>query len=358
MRTGCGVRATSTSTASFARPAASNARARRSRTRRNWLRGSIGRAGARRVCRRWPSSWRRGRSAFRGIHGPRRPTRSGFATTCCRCCRSVARFRWTSCAERICATSKTRSCGAGWPRARSTARSRRCRRCCVTLSISSSSTPTRPRGLRVRPADPRLDPRRGPVQRRAVPPGEIRAFIAQVSPSQRGRCWAPVMTGCRPGELLAMHADEIDNETQTIYLHETVDRYGRLMRGLKGSHHVGDREKRGRCFPHSSATWSRQPTMATCSARRAESSGRSGTSTATSGRQRRSARACRSRSTTCATRSRPGCWRPGFPWSRSQRGWGTRSAPAAKTGEHREQALSVLTELFAIGPSASSGDRA
>ena len=29
--------------------------------------------------------------------------------------------------------------------------------------------------LRVRPADPRLDPERGPVQRRAVPPAEIRA---------------------------------------------------------------------------------------------------------------------------------------------------------------------------------------
>jgi len=31
--------------------------------------------------------------------------------------------------------------------------------------------------LRVRPADPRLDPERGPMRRRAVPPGEIRAFI-------------------------------------------------------------------------------------------------------------------------------------------------------------------------------------
>jgi integrase len=100
--------------------------------------------------------------------------------------------------------------------------------------------------LRVRPADPRLDPKRGPVLRRAVPPEEIRVFMAQVSPSQRGCCWAPVMTGCRPGELFAMHVEEIDRETQTIYLHETVDRYGRLMRGLKGSHHVSDRDKRGR----------------------------------------------------------------------------------------------------------------
>ena len=55
--------------------------------------------------------------------------------------------------------------------------------------------------LRVRPADPRLNPKRGPVRRRAVPPEEIRAFMAQVSPSQRGCCWAPVMTGCRPGAV-------------------------------------------------------------------------------------------------------------------------------------------------------------
>src|SRR5215211_7319968 len=32
--------------------------------------------------------------------------------------------------------------------------------------------------LRVRPADPRLDPIRGEVERRAVPPPEIHAFIA------------------------------------------------------------------------------------------------------------------------------------------------------------------------------------
>ena len=69
--------------------------------------------------------------------------------------------------------------------------------------------------LRVRPADPRLDPKRGPVQRRAVPPEEIRAFMAQVTPEHRACCWAPVMTGCRPGELFALHAGEIEPKTQT-----------------------------------------------------------------------------------------------------------------------------------------------
>jgi integrase len=107
--------------------------------------------------------------------------------------------------------------------------------------------------LRVRPADPRLDPARGPVKRRSVPPEEIRAFMAHVNARDRGVCWAPVLTGCRPGELLAMHAQEIDRESQMIYLHETVDRYGRLMRGLKGTHHIADRDKRGRwtLFPES-----------------------------------------------------------------------------------------------------------
>jgi integrase len=38
-----------------------------------------------------------------------------------------------------------------------------------------------------------------------------------------------------------------------IYLHETVDRYGQLMRGLKGTHHISERSKRGRwtLFPRS-----------------------------------------------------------------------------------------------------------
>lgn len=100
--------------------------------------------------------------------------------------------------------------------------------------------------LRVRPADPRLDPQRGPVQRRAVPPEEIRAFHAHVDPRWRAACWAPVLTGCRPAELFAMHAQEVDAELEMIYLHETVDRYGRVMGGLKGTHHIAAREKRGR----------------------------------------------------------------------------------------------------------------
>ena len=96
--------------------------------------------------------------------------------------------------------------------------------------------------LRVRAADPRLDPKRGPVKPRTVPPAEIRAFIAEVDERHRGVCWAPVATGCRPGELFAFHHAEVDQKRQMIYLHETVDRYGHLMPGLKGTHHIPDRE--------------------------------------------------------------------------------------------------------------------
>jgi integrase len=31
-----------------------------------------------------------------------------------------------------------------------------------------------------------------------------------------------------------------------IYLHQTVDRYGHLMNGLKGTHHIAEHDKRGR----------------------------------------------------------------------------------------------------------------
>jgi integrase len=50
-----------------------------------------------------------------------------------------------------------------------------------------------------------------------------------------------------------MHAGEIDSQAEMIFLHETVDRYGRLMRGLKGTHHISERSKRGRwtLFPRS-----------------------------------------------------------------------------------------------------------
>ena len=100
--------------------------------------------------------------------------------------------------------------------------------------------------MRVRAADPRLNPQRGPVARRAVAPAEIHAFIAAVDPKHRAACWAPVLTGCRPGELFAMNRSHVDRQRQMIYLHQTVDRYGHLMNGLKSTHHIPDIDKRGR----------------------------------------------------------------------------------------------------------------
>jgi integrase len=101
--------------------------------------------------------------------------------------------------------------------------------------------------FRVRPADPRLDPIRGEAERRAVPAAEIHAFIAAAVPVRhRAVCWAPLLTGCRPGELFAMHRGSLDRRRELIYLHQTVDRYGKPMDGLKGSHHIADEAKRGR----------------------------------------------------------------------------------------------------------------
>ena len=229
--TGCGGRATSISMASSARPAASSARATRSRTRPSWSR-ELNRDGrARRACRRWREFLEQWPQRF-----PRHPRTQATNTERIRhyllpLLPDGATCRWTSSAAPICATCRTRCCGGGWPRARSTARSRRCRHCCATRSTSSSSTPTRRRGCASGPRTRDSIPERGPVRRRAVPPAEIHAFMARSSRRIAAVCWAPVLTGCRPGELFAMHADEIDPETQMIYLHETVDRYGRLMPG-------------------------------------------------------------------------------------------------------------------------------
>jgi integrase len=106
--------------------------------------------------------------------------------------------------------------------------------------------------MRVRPADPRVDPARGPVERRAIPPVEIHAFMAAVKPEYLAACWASVLTGRRPGKLFAMDDDHLDRAREMIYMHQTVDRYGHLMNGLKGTHHIADEAKRGRwtLFPH------------------------------------------------------------------------------------------------------------
>lgn len=108
-------------------------------------------------------------------------------------------------------------------------------------------------GLRVRVNDPRLKPRRVSQQRRAVPADEIAAFMAHVATKHRPVCWTPFLTGARPGELFALARPDIDRDQCLIFVHQTVSRYGKLETGLKTSHHITDRERRGRwtLFPRS-----------------------------------------------------------------------------------------------------------
>jgi integrase len=100
--------------------------------------------------------------------------------------------------------------------------------------------------LRVRPSDPRLDPVKEVRGRGAVPPEEIQAFIKQVRPGYRAVCWAPVLTSARPAELFAMRRQDIDRGRQMIFVAETLTRYGKQMEGLKQTHHIAARERRGR----------------------------------------------------------------------------------------------------------------
>jgi integrase len=57
----------------------------------------------------------------------------------------------------------------------------------------------------------------------------------------------------RPGELFALARADLDRKRQLIFVHQTVNRYGKLEPGLKTSHHVRERDRRGRwtLFPTS-----------------------------------------------------------------------------------------------------------
>jgi integrase len=100
--------------------------------------------------------------------------------------------------------------------------------------------------MRVKRNDPRLAPVVGEAKRRALTLEEIHAFMELVPERWKAACWMPALTGCRPGELFAANRADVDRERQLIYLHQTVDRYGRLMDGLKSTHHIREKEDRGR----------------------------------------------------------------------------------------------------------------
>jgi integrase len=101
-------------------------------------------------------------------------------------------------------------------------------------------------GIRVRTNDPRLKPKRPTRQRRAVPPEEVARFMAAVEPKHLAVCWAPFLTGVRPAELFGLSRIDLDRSRNMIFIHQTVDRYGHLEAGTKTTHHVPDRESRGR----------------------------------------------------------------------------------------------------------------
>lgn len=190
-------------------------------------------------------------------------------------------------------------------------------------------------GFRVRPNDPRLKPKKQKRERRAVPPDEVGAFMAQVPARHLAVCWAPFLTGCRPGELFALMRPDLDRSLDMIFVHQTVDRYGHLQAGTKTTHHISDRESRGRwtLFPESLVAMSTaasrtstagftHPLAATC--------GDTGTSTATCGSWPRRLPEPNSPSTTPATRSHRDFSRRAFPWSTYLHGWVIRSGPAAQ----------------------------
>jgi integrase len=108
-------------------------------------------------------------------------------------------------------------------------------------------------GVRVRPNDPRLNPSREPRTRRAVPAAEVGAFMRAVPARHHAVCWATFLTGVRPGELFALLRSDLDRRRRVIFVHQTVNRYGKPEPGLKTTHHVRERERRGRwtLFPAS-----------------------------------------------------------------------------------------------------------
>jgi integrase len=62
-----------------------------------------------------------------------------------------------------------------------------------------------------------------------------------------------VLSGVRPGELFGLTRADLDRGGLPVFVHQTVSRYGHLEPGLKTTHHVRDRERRGRwtLFPGS-----------------------------------------------------------------------------------------------------------
>ena len=70
--------------------------------------------------------------------------------------------------------------------------------------------------------------------------------MQHVRPGYRAVCWTPVLTGARPAELFAMRRQDLDRQRQMIFVAETLTRYGKEMEGLKQTHYIAGRQRRGR----------------------------------------------------------------------------------------------------------------
>ena len=65
-------------------------------------------------------------------------------------------------------------------------------------------------------------------------------------PQYLALAWTPLVSGIRPGELFAADRREIDRQDQTIFIHQTTSKRGKVETGTKTTHHVQAKRWRGR----------------------------------------------------------------------------------------------------------------
>lgn len=70
--------------------------------------------------------------------------------------------------------------------------------------------------------------------------------MAALDPQFLPVSWGALLTGCRPSELFALCREDIDGENGLIYVHQAVGRYGEIETGTKTTHHIAEKELRGR----------------------------------------------------------------------------------------------------------------
>lgn len=111
------------------------------------------------------------------------------------------------------------------------------------LAVSDPSIVDHSHGIKIVGKPPNYKPR--PKRAfRAPEASEVHYFINEyVPPDDQPVFWTPAVTGVRFSELLAINWRQRDTAEQTITLHETVSRNGKLVPGLKTSHHRDDDEE-------------------------------------------------------------------------------------------------------------------